>query len=45
MADGFLENHQFDYEKRKIAWLKKMRSFSYQLKLNNNGKNATDTSR
>lgn len=25
MADGFLENHQQDYEARKEAWLRKKR--------------------
>lgn len=29
MADGYLENHYAEYEKRKAAWLKKKKSYSY----------------
>ena len=28
MADGYLENHYAEYEKRKAAWLKKKKSYS-----------------
>lgn len=45
MADGFLESHYADYERRKAEWLRRKQSYSYQqlLKKRNNGtKNATD---
>lgn len=42
MADGYLEQHMLDYEKRKQAWLKKKNSFAYQLSKKSNGKNTTN---
>lgn len=30
MADGYLETHYAEYEKRKAAWLKRKQSYSYQ---------------
>ena len=29
MADGYLESHYAEYEKRKAEWLKKKKKFSY----------------
>lgn len=45
MADGFLEKHYDDYERRKAEWLRRSQSFSYQLllkKKKNGTKNSTD---
>lgn len=43
MADGYLESHYAEYEKRKAQWLRRKNSYTYQLKLNKkNGKNSTD---
>ncbi len=45
MADGFLESHYADYEKRKAEWLRRKQSYSYQLSLkkrNNGTKITTD---
>ncbi len=29
MADGYLESHYAEYEKRKAEWLKKKKKYSY----------------
>ena len=42
MADGYLESHQAEYEKRKAAWLSKKSKYSYQ-QTHKDGKNTTDT--
>jgi hypothetical protein len=39
MADGYLESHYAEYEKKKAEWLKKKKKFSYGTK------NSTNTSR
>lgn len=44
MADGYLESHYAEYEKRKAAWLRKKKSYSYQLSKKNNGKDTKDPS-
>jgi hypothetical protein len=41
MADGYLESHYAEYEKKKAEWLKKKQSYSY----NYGRKNSKDTSR
>ena len=41
MADGYLENHYAEYEKKKAEWLKKKNSYSYKY----GKKTATDTAR
>ena len=41
MADGFLESHYAEYEKKKAEWLKKKKSYSY----NYGRKTPKDTSR
>ena len=41
MADGDLESHYAEYEKKKAEWLKKKNSYSY----NYGRKNATDAAR
>ncbi len=41
MADGYLENHYADYEKKKAEWLKKKNSYSY----NHGRKDSTNASR
>ena len=30
MADGYLESHYAEYEKKKAEWLKKKKKWSYQ---------------
>lgn len=40
MADGYLEKHYADYEKRKAEWMKKKNLYSY----NYGKKTATDPS-
>ena len=41
MADGYLESHYAEYEKKKAEWLKKKNSYSYKY-----GKsNSTNSSR
>ena len=30
MADGYLENHYAEYEKKKAEWLKKKSKYSYK---------------
>lgn len=38
MADGYLESHYADYEKKKAQWLRRKQSYSYQLQhKKNNG--------
>ncbi len=32
MADGYLESHYAEYEKRKAEWLKKKNRFTYKTK-------------
>ncbi len=32
MADGYLESHYAEYEKKKAEWLKKKKKFSYGTK-------------
>ena len=32
MADGYLESHYAEYEKRKAEWLKKKNKYSYKKK-------------
>lgn len=51
MADGYLESHYAEYEKRKAAWLKKKKKFSYNgatktrpITALDNGKNPTNPS-
>ena len=41
MADGYLESHYAEYEKKKAEWLKKKKSYSY----NHGTKNSTNTAR
>ncbi len=41
MADGYLENHYAEYEKKKAEWLKKKSKYSYSY----GTKNATNTAR
>jgi len=40
MADGYLETHYAEYEKKKAEWLKKKKSYSY----NYGRKNTTNAS-
>ncbi len=44
MADGYLESHYAEYEKRKAEWLKKKKRFNLKTKDNNGRKTATDPS-
>ena len=39
MADGYLESHYAEYEKKKAEWLKKKKKFGYGTK------NSTNTTR
>ena len=41
MADGYLESHYAEYEKKKAEWLKKKNSYSY----NHGRKDSKDTPR
>ena len=41
MADGYLENHYAEYEKKKAEWEKKKKSYSY----NYGRKNSKDAAR
>jgi hypothetical protein len=41
MADGYLESHYAEYEKKKAEWLKKKNSYSY----NYGRKDSKDTPR
>ncbi len=41
MADGYLENHYAEYEKKKAEWLKKKSKYSYSY----GTKTSTNTSR
>ena len=41
MADGYLENHYAEYEKKKAEWLKKKSKYSYS----DGTKKATNTAR
>ena len=41
MADGYLENHYAEYEKKKAEWLKNKSKYSYSY----GTKNATNTAR
>lgn len=42
MADGYLESHYAEYEKRKAAWQKKQQSFTFQLKRKKHDSNNTE---
>lgn len=44
MADGYLESHYAEYEKRKAEWLKKKKNFNLKTTNNNGRKTATDPS-
>ncbi len=49
MADGYLESHYADYEKKKAEWLKKKAKWSYRKSSNSQSfygtKDSKDTTR
>ena len=45
MADGYLESHYAEYEKRKAAWLKRKQSYSYQHRNDSTVKRLNDSTK